>query len=124
MTCFQEDFELGRTRVWFIQPTWLTSTQRPPQFGSYDLLDGTICQLDYATPYLYREVGGSTLYSMIFFSMGKEEYKGENECEQWRVLVIWEGEGWLILWVLLNQIVANNSFMTWKMAYMMVDFIY
>lgn len=56
--------------------------------------------------------------------MGKGEYKGENECEQWRVLIIWEGEGWLILWVLLNQIVANNSFMTSKMAYMMVDFIY
>ena len=56
--------------------------------------------------------------------MGKGEYKGENEYEQWRVLIIWEGEGWVILWVLLNQIIANNSFMTWKMAYMMVDFIY
>lgn len=29
--------------------------------------------------------------------MGKGEYKGENEYEQWRVLIIWEGEEWVIL---------------------------
>lgn len=56
--------------------------------------------------------------------MGKGEYKGGNEYEQWRVLIIWEGEGWVILWVLFNQIISSNSFVTWKMAYMMVNFMY